>query len=80
MERIITISNFRYIRSAFHPEAGKSAVGDKFHQLRYLTRRVNDAESKNFDLGTIDELDEVNTATHRRFFYVRQYYIEKPHK
>ena len=58
MDRIMNLARFRQIISAFHPEAGESAVSYKCHQLRYTIISVNDAASKTFDLGPTAAFDE----------------------
>ena len=68
----MTLARFRQIRSAFHPEAGESDVGDKCHQLRYLIRSVDDASSKTLDLLPTSAFDEVDISTPNHFFCVRQ--------
>ena len=47
-ERIMTLACIPQIRSAFHPEDGKSTIGDKCNELKELIRSVSDAE-KNQD-------------------------------
>ena len=76
----MNLARFCHIRSDFNPEAGKSTVGSKCHQLRYLLRSVNDSESKSFDLGPTDAFDEEGISTHSLFFCVRQYNMCNPEK
>ena len=45
-ETIMTLARLRQIRSAFHPEDGKYAVGEKCHQIRQLLRSLNCAAKK----------------------------------
>ena len=72
-ERITTLASFHQIISDFHPEAGKSAVGGKCHQLSYLIRSVNDVASKTFDLATTIYFDGGGIATHSHLCCKRQY-------
>ena len=52
------LSRFRYIRSAYNPWFGNSAVGDKCHQLIFMFRCINQAAARNFDLGPNADFDE----------------------
>eukprot|EP00957_Ditylum_brightwellii_P155351 11825669-Ditylum_brightwellii.AAC.1 len=47
---IMSLAHFRQIRSAFHPEARTSAVGNKCHQLRYLIQKTIRQQKKHFIL------------------------------
>ena len=77
---VMSLGRFRQIRSAFHPEAGISSVGDKCHQLRFLIRSINSAAARTFDLGPRAAFDEGGIATRSRFCCVRQYNKDKPAK
>ena len=68
----MNLARFRQIISAFHPEAGESAVSYKCHQLRYTIISVNDTASKTFDLGPTSDFDKVVMVTRSLFCYVRQ--------
>lgn len=45
---IMYLIRFKQIRGAFHPEAGYSQCGNKYHQLRYFTRKFNEKAKKYF--------------------------------
>ena len=56
---IMPLLRFKQIRSAFHPEAGRSELtGDKCHQLRYFIRGFNELTSHVFHLGPKASFDE----------------------
>ena len=63
-----------------HLESGKYSVGDNYHQLRYLTRIVNNASRKTFDLITISSFSGGSTATHIFLYCMRQYNKDKKEK
>ena len=60
--KIMSISRFRNIRSAYNPKFGESAVGDKCHQLIFMFRCINQAAARNFDLGPNADFDEGGIA------------------
>eukprot|EP00957_Ditylum_brightwellii_P072767 5530569-Ditylum_brightwellii.AAC.1 len=68
----MTLGCFRQIRSAFHPETGSSAIGDKCHQLKYLIRMINMAAKRTFYIGPKLAFDEEGVATQSCFCCVQQ--------
>ena len=76
----MNLARFLQIRSAFHPKAVKSDVGDKCHKLMYLIITVNDAASNTFDLVPTSAFEEVGILSSSRFFYATQYNKENPEK
>ena len=67
------LSCFRQIRSAYHPDFGESAVGDKYHKLIFLIWRINQSATITFGLGPNSDFDEGAIANLSRFYYVQQY-------
>eukprot|EP00957_Ditylum_brightwellii_P012990 981617-Ditylum_brightwellii.AAC.1 len=66
-EEIMSLGRFRQIKSAYHPETGTSAVGDKCHQPRYLIQKINKAAKETFHFGPCMAFDEGGVATCSRF-------------
>ena len=69
---------FKHIHSAFHPEAGTYFCGDKFHQLRYFIRMLNDRPKIVFVLGEHGDFYEGGIATRSRYCPVRTQKNIKP--
>eukprot|EP00957_Ditylum_brightwellii_P132518 10106073-Ditylum_brightwellii.AAC.1 len=74
----MSLGSFRQIRSAFHPETGLSAIGDKCHQLRFLAWKINMAAKKTYYIGPKLAFDEGGVATQSSFFCVRQHNKDSP--
>ena len=78
---IMTLLRFKQIRSAFHPEAGRSELtGDKCHQLRYFIRTFNERARHIFHLGPNASFDEGGVPMRSRYCPVRMYNKDKPDK
>ena len=77
---VMTLVRFKQIRSALHPECGKSANNDKCHQLRYFIRLFNYMARDVFYLGPNAAFDEGGVAMRSRYCPVRQYNKDKPAK
>eukprot|EP00957_Ditylum_brightwellii_P071385 5427160-Ditylum_brightwellii.AAC.1 len=54
----MSLGCFRQIRSAFHPETGSTAIGDKCHHLRFLIQNINMTAKKTFHIGPKLAFDE----------------------
>ena len=76
----MTLIIFKYIRSDFHPEAGTYFCGNKFHQLHYFIRMLNDKSKIIFVLGDHCAFDEVIISTRSRYCAVKMYKKDKPDK
>jgi hypothetical protein len=77
----MTLSRFKQIRAAFHPEnSAYSAGGDKCYQLRSTLRQINVCASNVFNVGKNLTFDEGGIACRSRFCPVRQYNKDKPQK
>ena len=79
-KNVMSLSRFKQIRSAFHPEAGDSDCGDKCHQLRYFIRMFNKKARVVFELGPDFSFDEGGIAMRGRYCPVRMYNKNKPAK
>ena len=78
---VMPLVRFKQIRSAFHPEAGKSELtGDKCHQLRYFIRAFNERARHVFHLGPKASFDEGGIPMRSRYCPVRMYNKDKPDK
>ena len=78
---IMSLSRFKQIRAAFHPEnkiAGNG--GDKCYQLRYALNCLNHASLRTFAPGCYLTFDEGGVACRSRMCPVRQYNKDKPDK
>ena len=76
--KIMSISHFRHIYSAYHRYFGDSAVGDKFHQLRFILRCINQSAARAFYFGPNVDFDE-GISTHSHLFCVRKFNKDKPY-
>ena len=79
-KKIMTKKRFKQIRSAFRPELGRTEVGDKCHQLRFIINKFNEAIKKSLVPGFVLSFDEGGHATRSRFCPCRQYNKDKPNK
>jgi len=78
--KVMTLSRFKQIRAAFHPEVGMSDIGDKCHQLRFAIDKMNLAARRTFLPGPDLSFDEGGVASRSRKNPVRQYNKDKPNK
>ena len=75
--KIFTLSRFKQIRAAYHPEVGASTIGDKCHQLRHAIDTLNNASRTTFIAGIDISFDEGGGASRSRMNPVRQYAYEE---
>ena len=78
--KVMTLSRFKQIRAAYHPEVGSSTIGDKCHQLRYAIDTCNATSKTTFVVGPDLTFDEGGVASRSRMNPVRQYNKDKPNK
>ena len=77
---VMTLVRFKQIRSAFHPESGRSNNNDKCHQLRYFIRLFNFMARDVFYLGPNAAFDEGGVPMRSSYCPDRQYNKDKPAK
>ena len=65
--KIMSLSRFRQTRFAYIIKFGESAVGDKYHQLRFLNRCIKQAATRTFDFGPNVDFDEGDKVTRSCF-------------
>ena len=78
--KVMSLSRFKQIRAAYHPEVGSSTIGDKCHQLRYAIDTCNGTSKTTFVVGGDLTFDEGGVASRSRMNPVRQYNKDKPNK
>ena len=79
--RYMSITRFKQIRAALHPENSVYAMGgDKCYQLRSTLRQINQCALQVFEVGPELTFDEGGIACRSRFCPVRQYNKDKPQK
>ena len=71
--KIMSLSNFRQILSAYHPGFRESAVGGKCHQLRFLIGCINSDFARTFYLDPNASSDEWVIANRSQFCCVHKY-------
>ncbi|CAB9512517.1 unknown protein [Seminavis robusta] len=78
----MSLTRFKQIRAAFHPEDKDMAAGssDKCYQLRRAINAANAASKATFEAGSHCAFDEGGVACRSRFCPVRQYNKDKPNK
>ena len=76
--KIMSLSRFKQIRAAYHPEVGSSTIGDKCHQLRYAIDTCNATSKTTFVVGPDLTFDDAGVASQSRMNPVRQYNKDKP--
>ncbi|CAB9519499.1 unknown protein [Seminavis robusta] len=77
----MTLSRFKQIRGAFHPEDKSVGLGgDKCYQLRHLINSFNAASSRTFHVPRDLAFDEGGVGCRSRYCPVRQYNKDKPQK
>eukprot|EP00797_Seminavis_robusta_P022319 Sro354_g124780.2 (640) ;mRNA; r:32565-34484 len=78
----MSLTRFKQIRAAFHPEDKDMAAGtsDKCYQLRRAINSTNSASKSVFEAGSHCAFDEGGVACRSRFCPVRQYNKDKPNK
>ena len=76
--KAMILSLFRRIITAYHTEFGESVFGDKYYQLRFLIRCINQPTARTFYLGPNTDFDEGGVATHSCFCFIWKYNKDKP--
>ena len=71
------LASFKHVRSALHPECGKSQCHEKCHQLRYFIRMFNFMARDVFHLGPNVSFDEGSVAMRSRCCPARQHNKDK---
>ena len=71
---------FKQIRAALRPEMGRTEIGDKCHQLRWVINKFNTHARMTFIPGWALSFDEGGNSCRSRFCAVRQYNKDKPNK
>eukprot|EP00957_Ditylum_brightwellii_P143286 10916598-Ditylum_brightwellii.AAC.1 len=80
-KKIMTLSRFKQIRCAMHPERGQhSTIGNKCHQLRHFICTFNRKARRTFHLSPNESFDEGGVPMQSKFCPVRQYNKDKPDK
>lgn len=79
--KYMTLSRFKQIRGAFHPEdKAAGAGGDKCYQLRHVINTLNSAARYTFYTPKDLAFDEGGVGCRSRYCPVRQYNQSKPQK
>ena len=76
----MSIYCFRQARSAYNTEFGESAVGDKCHQMRFISGVPTKIPQELFYLGPNSSFYEGGISTHSRFWCVQKYNKDKMEK
>ena len=76
----MTLVRFKQIRSALHPQFGKSKCHEKCHQLRYFIRIFNCMARDVFHLSPNVSFYEGGMAMRSRCCPTRQHDKDKPEK
>lgn len=78
---VMTLSRYKQIRSAFHPEDRSTGDGgDKCYQLRHVINTLNQAAANTMHIGENVTFDEGGIGSRHRLNPVRQYNKDKPQK